>query len=248
MSPAKLEANRHNAALSTGPTSTEGKAASSRNATSHGLTSRQSILTGEDPEEYRAFVSEYLDYYRPANSVDRALVIELSDLRWRLRRVPVIETQAWNREMLELSENPENAKYSPEQIMAMAFTNLIKNKVITNLFAQEGRLQGRANRIQKHLDAVEQLKIRASEPRPCPLPPHILEKMQQRAEAAASSPANVNRTQQQPVETEICKNEPIRVAPKPGRNEPCPCGSGLKFKRCCLNRPKTTCKAFAAAA
>lgn len=23
--------------------------------------------------------------------------------------------------------------------------------------------------------------------------------------------------------------------PKPGRNESCPCGSGLKYKRCCLN-------------
>ena len=26
---------------------------------------------------------------------------------------------------------------------------------------------------------------------------------------------------------------PVRVAPKPGRNEPCPCGSGRKFKQCC---------------
>lgn len=26
---------------------------------------------------------------------------------------------------------------------------------------------------------------------------------------------------------------PVRVAPKVGRNEPCPCGSGKKFKRCC---------------
>jgi uncharacterized protein len=24
-----------------------------------------------------------------------------------------------------------------------------------------------------------------------------------------------------------------RVAPKPGRNDPCPCGSGKKFKKCC---------------
>jgi hypothetical protein len=23
-----------------------------------------------------------------------------------------------------------------------------------------------------------------------------------------------------------------RLGPKPGRNDPCPCGSGLKFKRC----------------
>jgi SEC-C motif len=30
---------------------------------------------------------------------------------------------------------------------------------------------------------------------------------------------------------------PVRVAPKVGRNEPCPCGSGKKFKRCCADRP-----------
>jgi hypothetical protein len=31
-----------------------------------------------------------------------------------------------------------------------------------------------------------------------------------------------------------------RPTPKTGRNEPCPCGSGLKFKRCCLDqRPST---------
>jgi hypothetical protein len=28
----------------------------------------------------------------------------------------------------------------------------------------------------------------------------------------------------------------VRTAPKVGRNEPCPCGSGLKFKRCCLGK------------
>jgi hypothetical protein len=29
---------------------------------------------------------------------------------------------------------------------------------------------------------------------------------------------------------------PVRAAPKVGRNEPCPCGSGKKFKRCCADR------------
>ncbi len=28
---------------------------------------------------------------------------------------------------------------------------------------------------------------------------------------------------------------PIRAAPKTGRNDPCPCGSGKKFKQCCLH-------------
>jgi preprotein translocase subunit SecA len=28
------------------------------------------------------------------------------------------------------------------------------------------------------------------------------------------------------------RREPVRSGPKVGRNEPCPCGSGKKFKRC----------------
>ena len=29
------------------------------------------------------------------------------------------------------------------------------------------------------------------------------------------------------------KNEPVKKAKKPGRNDPCPCGSGKKYKKCC---------------
>jgi preprotein translocase subunit SecA len=28
--------------------------------------------------------------------------------------------------------------------------------------------------------------------------------------------------------------QPLEVAPEIGRNEPCPCGSGKKYKKCCL--------------
>jgi len=31
-------------------------------------------------------------------------------------------------------------------------------------------------------------------------------------------------------------NTTIRVEKKPGRNEPCICGSGKKYKKCCLNK------------
>jgi preprotein translocase subunit SecA len=27
--------------------------------------------------------------------------------------------------------------------------------------------------------------------------------------------------------------QPVRVMPKVGRNDPCPCGSGKKYKKCC---------------
>jgi len=29
------------------------------------------------------------------------------------------------------------------------------------------------------------------------------------------------------------QNKPIKTVPKVGRNEPCPCGSGKKYKKCC---------------
>jgi preprotein translocase subunit SecA len=32
--------------------------------------------------------------------------------------------------------------------------------------------------------------------------------------------------------SEAAKQEPVRVGPKVGRNDPCPCGSGKKFKAC----------------
>ena len=29
------------------------------------------------------------------------------------------------------------------------------------------------------------------------------------------------------------KAKPVRTGPKVGRNDPCPCGSGKKYKKCC---------------
>ncbi|MBI4906788.1 MAG: SEC-C domain-containing protein [Acidobacteria bacterium] len=39
-------------------------------------------------------------------------------------------------------------------------------------------------------------------------------------------------------ERQNSKPQPVRVE-KIGRNEACPCGSGLKYKRCCLGKPQT---------
>jgi len=31
----------------------------------------------------------------------------------------------------------------------------------------------------------------------------------------------------------VSKAKPVRTTPKVGRNDPCPCGSGKKYKQCC---------------
>jgi hypothetical protein len=50
MSDKKIEANRRNALKSTGPRTTEGKAAVRLNALRHGLRSEEVLLPGEDEE------------------------------------------------------------------------------------------------------------------------------------------------------------------------------------------------------
>jgi SWIM/SEC-C metal-binding protein len=35
------------------------------------------------------------------------------------------------------------------------------------------------------------------------------------------------------IERALNPQEPVRAILKPGRNEPCPCGSGVKTKKCC---------------
>ncbi|MBM4467542.1 MAG: hypothetical protein FJ014_18645 [Chloroflexi bacterium] len=40
------------------------------------------------------------------------------------------------------------------------------------------------------------------------------------------------------VERLLNPTTPVTVPSKVGRNDPCPCGSGLKFKNCCLRKYK----------
>ena len=35
------------------------------------------------------------------------------------------------------------------------------------------------------------------------------------------------------IERALSQPAPVMAAPKVGRNDPCPCGSGKKFKKCC---------------
>jgi len=59
----RVDANRRNAQLSTGPRTPQGKAAVRYNGLRHGLTARHAVLAGEDPADFedtiRAFEDEF---------------------------------------------------------------------------------------------------------------------------------------------------------------------------------------------
>ncbi|WP_311337048.1 preprotein translocase subunit SecA [Campylobacter ureolyticus] len=56
---------------------------------------------------------------------------------------------------------------------------------------------------------------------------------QQRAMAELERAMKTNKAAQNTNEQQSLPNTPIRVPKKPRRNEPCPCGSGKKYKDCC---------------
>jgi hypothetical protein len=90
----QISANRLNAQKSTGPRSRAGKSRSRRNDHRHGLTAQTVLKSTEDPTEYRAFERAIIADFSPASTIERALVVRLASLLWRLKRATAMETES----------------------------------------------------------------------------------------------------------------------------------------------------------
>lgn len=89
---ARLQANRTNALRSTGPRSAEGRATASKNATKHGLLSREVVLSDEDRSEFDAFARAMRRALAPVGVVEHSLADRAIAAAWRLRRLERVET------------------------------------------------------------------------------------------------------------------------------------------------------------
>jgi hypothetical protein len=95
ISQAKLEANRANAQLSTGPVTPAGKARSSANAISHGIFSRAVLLPGEDRAALAALRSSVLRRMNPHDPMELNLVEQYVTAAWRLQRLLKAEQETY---------------------------------------------------------------------------------------------------------------------------------------------------------
>ena len=91
---AQIAANRANAELSTGPKTEEGKAASSRNHTSHGLTYSNIffILPCESGEAYSILLANLHHEHRPDTETERILVDRMAQHHWLRCRAEGLES------------------------------------------------------------------------------------------------------------------------------------------------------------
>jgi hypothetical protein len=87
----QIAANRANAALSSGPVTQEGKARSSRNATTHGLFSKIIVLPNESQEDFQTVLDTYVERFGPLDGVELGLIEEMVSAYWRERRAFAME-------------------------------------------------------------------------------------------------------------------------------------------------------------
>ena len=89
----KIETNRANAQLSTGPRTEEGKAASSQNARKHGLTAKHLAIKPEDREEFDEMLAGYQSEINPTGAIQQTLFDEIVTAAWNLRRIRVLQSE-----------------------------------------------------------------------------------------------------------------------------------------------------------
>jgi hypothetical protein len=91
--PAQTLANSANAQASTGPRSPEGKARSSRNALTHGLSAHLFSIPADQLQAYTAIESGLINELQPAGPLEGEAVMQIVDAVWRLRRIRALIRQ-----------------------------------------------------------------------------------------------------------------------------------------------------------
>jgi hypothetical protein len=94
-SAAQILANQTNAQLSTGPTSSAGKARSATNATKHGLSSAFRVLPHEDQDEFDDLLDRAREDNEPATEHQAFLVEQMVKTHWLLVRAQRLEARAF---------------------------------------------------------------------------------------------------------------------------------------------------------
>jgi hypothetical protein len=93
-SKAQILANRLNAQKSTGPRTTQGKAAASQNSVKHGLLAERDVITSENPADFDLYRQQILDELSPVSPMESMLAERIVTLSWRLKRAGRFQNQA----------------------------------------------------------------------------------------------------------------------------------------------------------
>ena len=200
---AQIEANRQNARKSTGPKSDEGKAASSENALTHGLTADRDVIPGESQAAFDTYQGEVLEDLAPAGVMESILADRVASLSWRLMRAVTIQNQAFSVLLGSVSEQPSDA--DRELALGRAVVNDFSNeKVLERILTYERRIELSLYRTTAELRRLRRLRQASGQPLQHFY--NLPDKAPVRNEANLTSPA-ASSVGQAAIEL-LCKNEP----------------------------------------
>jgi hypothetical protein len=119
----QIQASRENGARSHGPTTPEGKLASSRNATRHGMLSGTIVLKCESTDRFLELVNTLLEEFQPQTPFEESLIENMAIARWRQMRIHGLEKAGMDYEMRRQSEMSSSTENSATRA-AIAFRTL----------------------------------------------------------------------------------------------------------------------------
>jgi preprotein translocase subunit SecA len=141
------------------------------------------------------------------NGLEKGTVLAMIDDAWKEHL----------REMDELKTSVQNAVYEQKDpLLVYKFESFqLFKRMVTDVNKEMVSFLMRATLPNETSNAVQQARV---------APPKQEEKVQ--------TQTSRTEVQDQPREERVVKTQPARAEQKVGRNDPCPCGSGKKYKNC----------------
>jgi hypothetical protein len=155
----RLEANRANAQFSTGPKTEEGKAISSHNALKTGLTGQTVLLPTDDEAAYQRHVEGYLQQHKPVGQQESDLVQTITDIAWRLKRIPLLEKMIYLRGRKEFANMFPDSSPADRAGLIELHTYEMNEKKLRNLSLQESRLSRRSDKALAELRRLQKERM-----------------------------------------------------------------------------------------
>jgi len=168
----QILANRQNAQKSTGPKSAEGKAVVAKNAIKHGLFAIETVIKGENREDFDLFREKLLEEFAPQGAVETMLTERIVSLGWRLKRIVRVQDQVFD-VMIEKDEPSPMQKQinsmkprqmrddrrgtGPDLVLGRAaIKDMSNSRVLERLLMYERRIE---NSLHKTLDELHKRKL-----------------------------------------------------------------------------------------
>jgi hypothetical protein len=159
----RLDANRENAKMSTGPRTVDGLLRSSLNAVKHGLTGKSRLVADEEQWQYDEHAARMHATYQPVGLAELDVVDELSDTRWRLARIPRLEAGLYAKGRMVFRDQFADVDLDLQADLVEAEVHLVYANDLRNLHLQESRLRRTQDKLEIKLNNLKGERLRTEQ-------------------------------------------------------------------------------------